>query len=646
MKLMKLMKLSMGLEELNENIHSRDYEASGGIRTTDYDPRVASPTPAGVPSFSSKDWGQAPPVKPDRFTPFRRFFFGTSWRVSMTVVVVVASVLVASFPLIWRLLFNPVNVTISVVGPKNVASGETVSYSFRYSNRNILSAKNAELTISFPESFQVEGSDRIQAGSASATVPIGDISGKGSGSVEISGKFYGLKGELDYLKAKLAFAPFGVKSTFSSESQIGVTIVSSPLTLDITVPQEASTGDDVTYVIDYRNESDIPFSGAQIKLTYPDGFQFRSSTPMVVPGGKTWDIGMLAPHGSGTITVKGSLFGIANDAKVFRVSFGVVKNDKVFLVYDKGERATRIVAASLTVVQTVNGQSGAAVYPGSRLVYNLRYVNRGFVGLRDVMIMADVDPINLDLTTLNLGGRGAFDAARNVIIWKASDVPSLLLLEPGAGGEVSFSVSVRRDIGTSGTSGKNLFVRTVARIDSPDIPLENKVASSNTLDVDVNSLVFFAVDGFHTDADVPNTGPIPPRVGQTTTYTIHLTVTNFLNDIGQLKVTASFPSGVKFLGKKSSDSESVSFNERTNAFVWNIGSMVGGKRSVRTIAFQVSITPGPNEIGSNPVLVRNVMLEGADLFTKNPIKIVEQGKTTSLPEDRTLSSSGYAVSAN
>ena len=305
-----------------------------------------------------------------------------------------------------------------------------------------------------------------------------------------------------------------------------------------------------------------------------------------------------------------------------------------------------MVAAPLSVVQTVNGKSDVAVYPGSQLQYTLKYVNNGSIGLRDVIVTLDLDPINLDLRTIKLGGRGTFDATRNVIVWKASDVPSLLLLEPGAGGEVSFNVGVRKDIGTSGTAGKNLFVRTIARIDSPDIPLENKIASSNTLDASINSLVFFAVNGYFADAAIPNTGPMPPKVGQTTTYTMRFGVTNYLNDIGQLKVSVSLPSGVKFLGKKSDDDESVVFNDRSNLLVWNIGSMPGGKKSVRTMAFQVSITPAPNEINQSPSLIRSAVLEGTDLFTKVPIRIDAGGKTTALREDTSLSGSDFIVSAN
>ena len=42
----------MGLEELNEDIHRRDYEASGGMKN-DYDPRAASSVPSVEPSSTT-----------------------------------------------------------------------------------------------------------------------------------------------------------------------------------------------------------------------------------------------------------------------------------------------------------------------------------------------------------------------------------------------------------------------------------------------------------------------------------------------------------------------------------------------------------------------------------------------------------------
>jgi hypothetical protein len=634
----------MGLEELNEDIYKRDYASSRDMKTA-YDPGEGLASSEGLP-FSSQEWQVTSPVKKGKLASVYRFFFGSGRRMATTVSMLFLCLCIAALPFIRSWLFDAVNITVAITGPKNVASAETVKYSFVYSNKNILGLKDAELMISFPDSFKAEGDDRIPAGNAIMTVPLGAVSGRSGGSVEVAGRFYGSKGELVYPKATLRYTPASIGSAFETSSQIGVSIVSSPLALDITVPQEIASGNEVTYTVEYRNDSDIAFSGLRIKAEYPSGFHFSGADPATAEGDTVWKIGNILPHGSGSIRIRGTLTGSRDQAKVFRVAFGVVKGDDTFLAYDQSERVTRMVAPPLSVTQTVNSQTDISVHPGSRLIYQLRYANDGAIGLRDVIVTTSVDPANLDMASLSLGNKGSYDASRSIIIWNASDLPELSRLEPGQGGSVSFSVFVRKDIGTSGTAGKDLTVRTKASIDSPDIPLENKIVSSNVLETKIGTVAFFDVNGYYFDAAVPNTGPIPPKVGQETTYTIHLVATNFLNDLGQMKVTAVLPTGVKYLGKKSSDAESVEYNDRSGTLVWNIGNMQGGGKSIREFVFQVAVVPGPNEIGISPNLLRSAVLEAQDSFTNNPIRIEKGVKTTALLEDTSLAPDAYRVSAN
>lgn len=634
----------MGLEELNKDIYKRGYESSRDM-TTPYDPGRDSDLPGEVP-FSSQEWQMAPPAKKRGvISSVFHFFFG-SWRRTLpTLLVFIIIAIGAIVPSVRTMLFTTANVSVTVSGPKEVASGEIVKYSFEYSNRNILGVKNAELRVSFPDAFRAEAGEYVQSGSSLLTIPIGELAGKSVGRAEISGKFYGLKGELVYPKVIFRYTPSNMGGAFETEAQIGVTIALSPLAIDIIVPQEVASGNEVTYIVNYRNDSDVAFSGLRINAEYPDGFHFSDADPAPSEGDAVWKIGNVLPHGSGSITVRGTLSGTRDQAKVFRAVFGVVKGDGTFLAYDQGERVTRVVASPLSITQTVNGKIDLAVNPGEALTYRLRYSNDGSVGLRDVIIAAEVNSPFLDMATLS-PGVGKYDAANKRIVWRASDVPGLSLVGPQQSGEVAFSVSVRKDIGTSGTVGKSLSIQAVAKIDSPDIALRDKVSSSNILETKVNSIVFFDVNGYYFDAAVLNSGPIPPKAGQETTYTIHLVVTNYLNDLGQAKVTASLPTGVKFLGKKLSEAESIDYNDRSGAFVWNIGNIPGGGKNVREVIFQVAVTPAPNEVGSSSRLLQNAVFEGTDLFTNHSFRIERGSKTMILREDTNLPSSGYIVVAS
>lgn len=632
----------MGLQDLNEDIYAREYE--GGRKAhSEFDP--GSQVPGNV-EFGADRWGIS--KTPARKTSQERVrdFFTTKWKwviIGLSSLMFIA--LVANIAFVREMLFTDDRVNIEIIGPKEVASAETLQFAVRYGNDNILPMNDVEIVFSFPDSFRLDKGEGITINGNSATVFLGSVEGRSAGEVKFSGKFYGSKGSFAYLKSTVRFTPTGMSSRFEREAQSNVVIASSPLVLEVSAPQEIASGNEVEYVFAYRNDSDLSFSNLRVKAEYPKNFRFNSSEPRAADGDDSWRLGNLLPHATGEVRVKGVITGNRDEAKVIRVSLGVLQGDETMLAYDQKERLTRVVASPLTVVQRVNGKTDISVNPGESLNYEIQYSNDGDIGLRDVIVTVEVNADHLDMTKLQATG-GFYDAARSVVVWKASDVSGLARLEPRQGGKVSFSVPVRSDIGVSSEPGKHLSVRTIAKIDSPDIPFStpsSKVIASNALEVRIGSVVGYEVFGYHFDTALPNTGPIPPKSGAETTYTLRFKVTNYLNDLSGARVTATLPTGVRYTGKKSPESDALSYNERTGQLIWDIGSMWGGGKSSREIAIQVAITPGPNEIGRSPKILLGSVFEAEDAYVKNAIRIEKGEKTTSLEEDTNLSDSSTVV---
>jgi len=68
-----------------------------------------------------------------------------------------------------------------------------------------------------------------------------------------------------------------------------------------------------------------------------------------------------------------------------------------------------------------------------------------------------------------------------------------------------------------------------------------------------------------------NTGPVPPKVEQPTTYTVVWTVDNTSSAVGNAKVTATLPPHVKWLNETSPSGESVSYDQNSGLVTWEIG---------------------------------------------------------------------------
>jgi hypothetical protein len=274
------------------------------------------------------------------------------------------------------------------------------------------------------------------------------------------------------------------------------------------------------------------------------------------------------------------------------------------------------------------------------LSFKIGYQNTGSIGLRDVIFSIEANSPILDYSRIDMSqGKGDFDAEKKIITWKASEIPDFKMLAPGAKGEINFSISVKDVIPVSGPKDKNFSFSAIARMDSPDIPTPegaNKVVASNSVNVKLNSKLLASLQGFFNDADIANSGSIPPKVGQESTFTLHLKIANVSNDVTDAKVAMTLAPGVKWKNNFLPKNASMSYNDRTNELDWNVGSLAAGTGVVgdpKEVIFQVSIIPSQNQVGDFAQLVTQTIFSAKDSFTKEPLEVKLGAKNTNLLED-------------
>ena len=115
-----------------------------------------------------------------------------------------------------------------------------------------------------------------------------------------------------------------------------------------------------------------------------------------------------------------------------------------------------------------------------------------------------------------------------------------------------------------------------------------------------------------------NSGPVPPKAEQETTYSIVWTVTNNLNNVSGAKVIAKLPSYMAWNNVTSPSSENISYDSVTGEVVWNLGAVsaeTGFSKSKREVAFQVTLKPSLTQIGSSPNIIEEQILSGKDDYS-------------------------------
>ncbi|MDD5396832.1 MAG: hypothetical protein PHW24_02105 [Candidatus Moranbacteria bacterium] len=627
----------MSLDDLNKELYNQNLDANvpRSHEQSAYDPTVVAGQ--GMSPFEQEQrWNQ--PQK--GFTPSQK---KKLW-IGLGVLLFVLLSIAGGFFYQWWLknAFHQDRVAISFEGPKEADSTQITKYIIHYSNNNRVTLRNAEIQLSYSENFQPTDNLNLKYLSPSASkIFIGDVKPMSEGQAELKGIFYAPKDFPVYLHGEIHFTPSNGTADLSMENQIGVRVTAAPVTLEVAAPQDAVDGDSLDYVINYKNIDVKAIANVQIRVDFPQGFQFGAAEPRPSEKESYWYLGSLQPDQSGKIVVHGQIKGSTDEGKNIIVSLGYVGNDNSFVVYNKQEIITRIVSPILAVSQKLEGKTDNVVDAGENLKYTITYQNTGTIGLRDAIISSEIKGNILDFSKINVAN-GSYDASTNLITWKASDVPGLANINPKAGGTVSFTIPVKSVIPIENKLDKNFVISSVAKIDSPDIPTaigSNKIIGSNKLDLKLASKVLFDTRGYYTDAKIKNSGPIPMVAGAETTFTIHWLVVDVSNDISEAKVVSSLPAGVRWTGQVYPSNEKISYNDRTNQIVWDAGDVPAGSgvlNPAREVVFQVAVKPQINQINEPLMLVNKSIFTATDNFVDRSITLEGDQKNTQLYEDQTV----------
>jgi hypothetical protein len=537
--------------------------------------------------------------------------------------------------------FHQDRVSISFEGPKETDSTQLTKYVIHYVNNNRVTLKNAEIQINYAENFQPIDNLNLRYLSPSASkIFIGDIKPMSEGQAELKGVFYAPRDYPVYLNAEIHFTPSNGLVELTMENKIGVNITAAPITLEVAAPQQAVDGDSLDYVITYKNLDVKAVSNMQLRLDFPLGFQMSSSEPRPSEKNSYWYLGNIEAGQGGKIVIHGQIKGGTDEGKSIVASLGRM-GDNEFVVFNKQEVTTKMVSPMLAITQKVDNNTDGVVTAGENLQYTIAFENTGSIGLRDAIVTAEIKGKILDFSKINVQG-GSYDGSTNLITWKASDVPALANIDPKSNGTVRFSIPVKSVIPIENELDKNLIISSVAKIDSPDIPTtinSNKIIGSNKLDLKLASKVIFNTKGFYTDDKLKNAGPIPMIVAQETTFTLHWTIINVSNDIVDGKIVSALPTGVHWLGKTYPSAEKITYNERTNQLIWDIGDVKAGTGvfgAPLEVAFQVGVTPQANQAGESVTLINGSVFTAKDSFVGRDIVLANELKNTQLYEDPTV----------
>ena len=553
------------------------------------------------------------------------------WLILLALVLFIVAVVIFLFG---KPSFSEDQVVLKLTGPTQASVGDEVVYKVKYGNDTKIKLHNLKFKFTYPEESVVIKDGQVD-GELTETFTVDELQSGKSEEKEFRAFIVGDRGNIKNAKIELEFNAGSLRSSFEKSGTISTTLVSVPVSLTLVAPPTAVSGQTINYIFDYRNESGENILDIKFELNYPDGFEIQEQAPPPSPKvsestakpreGNIWSIPLLRRSEGGRISIKGILRGKEGEIKTASVALKRKVGDK-FVTYQKASASSLISNPLLGLEIFANGSRTYAAHLGDRLQYTVRYRNNSNYNLVGLNLEVKLEGEMYDLATLDTNG-GFYDSSRGTIVWNAAVVPGFSVFLPNKSGEVKFMVDIKKDFPSSGAGARNFFVKAISRLSTTNIPSGvdgNEIAVSAGMITRISTQPTFLQTAFYNDPAFGLSGPLPPKTGEETVFTIHWQIANPGNDMGQVKVRAMLPSGVMWKNVVSVGLGQIepAFNPNSSEVVWNIGVLPQGT-GVLTPKYEASFQVGikPSVAGQLPAIIKDSKFSGADSFTKEEVVI-------------------------
>lgn len=215
---------------------------------------------------------------------------------------------------------------------------------------------------------------------------------------------------------------------------------------------------------------------------------------------------------------------------------------------------------------------------------------------------------------------GFYDSNRNVIRFDSTNVPELAQLRPGESVKLGFSIMPNKNVTTANFDvTANVYGRRVAEASVQEnlvgtVTATGKYSGAARLGKRISLAA----------------GPVPPKVGQSSTYLVTLVAEASSNNLTKTVVKALIPTYVTW-NNEYSGGGTVDFNPVTKELTWSVGDVSAGSR--KELTFSVNILPSVSQVGITPVLVYDQSLTATDRFTDKELEAEHEAITTELAKE-------------
>ena|SRR6056297_2445488 len=541
------------------------------------------------------------------------------------------------------------DVEITVEAKDKIAVNEEFFCRIKYKNPTNADLNNVGIRVKLPENFLFLDSDPARdRQEAQRDVWVIDKIPQGqNGEIKIKGKMIGTKKESGVFLAEMSYVPSNFSSEFKKESSLNVQI--ERLGLDFTFDTSSSVlvGEEEELKINITPQSENYLDSFIIKLAENKNMEVL-------------DMGLESTSSDSALDLSQAekntwrLSGIGDKAIPLKMDYRFPKKEqekeKINLIFQKQEGEKKldflekeieleVIKSDMDLNLIINGsQKDQPVNFGEKLNYSIDYTNKGEAAMENVMIMAVLNSSSLDWTSLQTDVSPSEQG--NTLTWSGEEISQLKKLEVGEGGTIDFSINVSPFTGVDKDKDYEIVSYAQFVTGSSDSPVVATSASStmdnrsNTITNPINSDLRISEEvRYFSENNIPvGTGPLPPQVGEETTFKVYWTIKNNLHELKDTRVSLKLPDYLEWDGKKRTSVGSINYQEGENRVVWDVGRLPLAVYRADA-EFSISLTPEQQDENKILVLSPGATVEAFDTQTQATITRSSEPKTTKLEDD-------------
>ncbi|TAL20065.1 hypothetical protein EPN90_01840 [Patescibacteria group bacterium] len=533
--------------------------------------------------------------------------------------------------------FSPRDLVFAVEVPEKVKSGEEITAKIRYSAPAKVALGKLGVSLKLPKEFALAESS--PAPTEGLNWVLGALAPGDRGEIELKGTVRGAPETLLTIQAFATYVPANFNSEFQNVASAAFVISGSTLSLTATSTERALPGEPVSATFIYRNDGVQALAAAAFRATLPASFVAATSTPPSSEGAGFWQLGKLEPGALGQITLHGTFSSEAKGLLAFGGELGFKENG-VFVPQAATTTPVTVTGGDLVLNTIVNGATeGTAVNFGERVHATVAYANKSEAMLEDIVLTMNLlgvpvqeGKLVFERSTLVDSAKGEF--ATTTLRWSKKEIPKLAKLAPGEEGtfDVSFRLVAAPYLPAVKDYSLDLWVAgVVGKVNGA--PKNRRVQSAKFHFPFLSDTKLVAQSRYYNDDEIAvGTGPLPPKVGQETTYRIFWTVENSLHELANLSLKAALPENVRFTGKSDISAGTLGYIEGTRTISWSLNKLPVGAPKV-TIDFEVGLTPSAAALGNILPLTGDASFDAEDTVVGGHLIKTAESVDTSLTGD-------------